>query len=70
MVEELTILHGADPGGFLAPVLERMQTEVSDLGGLGMAPNAEYPALVMWLVIFQIRHPDLLKSLQNTTLTP
>src|SRR5579862_3028940 len=37
-------VKGNDAGGFLAPVLQGMQAERSNGGGIGMAENAEYAA--------------------------
>ena len=42
---------GGDARRFLAPVLERVQAEVGDVGGLLVIPDAEKPALIVELVV-------------------
>jgi hypothetical protein len=37
-------VEGDNPGSFLAAMLQSVQTERGDGGGIGMTENAEYPA--------------------------
>jgi hypothetical protein len=53
VVEEMPVIHGADTGRFLAPVLERMEAQIGQLGGLGVAVDPENSALVVGLVIIE-----------------
>ena len=39
-------VEGDDAGGFLAAMLERVQAERGDGGGVGMAEDAEHPAFL------------------------
>ena len=43
---EPVAVEGDDAGGFLAAMLERMQAERGDGGGIGMAENAEHAAFL------------------------
>src|SRR5258707_1271296 len=43
-----------DAGGFLAAVLQRVQAERRDRGGVGMPENAEHAAFLMQAVRFEI----------------
>ena len=52
-------VEGDDAGGFLAAMLERMQAERGDGGGIGMAENAEHPAFLAEAVGIRDRNPDL-----------
>ncbi len=47
-------VEGDDAGGFLAAMLERMQAERGDGGGIGMAENAEHAAFLAQAVGIQI----------------
>ena len=49
-VEGLAV-GGGDAGRLLAAVLERVEAEVGDVGGLGVVPDPEEPALVVELVV-------------------
>jgi len=40
-----------DAGRFLSAVLQRIEPEIDDVGGLGVVPHAEQPALVVELVV-------------------
>ena len=40
-----------NPGGFLAPMLQRMQPEGGDSSGVGHVPDPEHPAFVVELVV-------------------
>jgi hypothetical protein len=40
-------------------MLERVQAEVHDVGGLGMIPDAEQPTLIVELVVVQLDGPRL-----------
>jgi hypothetical protein len=51
MVEKLAVFHSADAGRFLAPMLEGVETQISDLSRFGVAPNTKNTALVVWLVL-------------------
>src|SRR5258705_9124547 len=44
-----------DTGGFLAAMLERVQAERGDGGGVGMAENSEYAAFLTQAVAIHIR---------------
>ena len=44
---------GRDPGGLLAPVLERVETQVGEVGGLRVVEDAEEAALVVELVVVE-----------------
>ena len=41
MTDEMTIIIRDNAGAFLTAVLQRMQTEVGESGGVRVAPNAE-----------------------------
>ena len=43
---EALAVEGDNTGGFLAAMLERVQPERGDGGGVGMAENAEYAAFL------------------------
>ena len=51
---EPVAVEGDDAGGFLAAMLERMQAERGDGGGVGMAENAEDPAFLAEAVGVQV----------------
>ena len=51
VVVNLAAVAGGDAGAFLAAVLERVQAEVGDVGGLGMAVDGEDSAFFVQLVI-------------------
>jgi len=38
---DLTVAGGADAGGFLAAVLEGVEAEIGELGGLGVAVDGD-----------------------------
>src|SRR5215470_13299725 len=46
-------LGGRDPGGLLAPVLERIEPEIREIRSLRMVEDAEEPALVVQLVVVE-----------------
>src|SRR5262245_40535698 len=48
---ERAAVGGRDARRLLAAVLERVETEIGDVGGLGMVPDPEEPALVVELVV-------------------
>ena len=48
-------VKGDDAGGFLAAMLQGVQSERGDGGGFGMAENAEHAALLAQRVAFQIQ---------------
>ncbi len=48
-------VEGDDAGGFLASMLERMQAERGDGGGIGMAENAEHAAFLAQAVAIHVQ---------------
>jgi len=44
-----------DPGAFLSPVLEREQTVVGKLGGVGMAVDPKNAAVMFWPLLHPVR---------------
>src|SRR5207302_10181821 len=48
---------GRDARRLLAAVLERIEAQVHDVGGLRMVPDAEEPALVVELVVRHAARP-------------
>ena len=51
---EAAAVEGDDAGGFLAAMLERVQAERGDRGGLGVAEDAEHAAFLAQRVAFEI----------------
>jgi hypothetical protein len=51
---EALAVEADDAGGLLAAVLQRMQPERGDGGGVGMAENAEHAAFLAQAVRLQI----------------
>jgi hypothetical protein len=51
---ETAAVEGDDAGGFLAAMLERVQPERGDGGGLGVAEDAEHAAFLAERVAFEI----------------
>ncbi len=47
MTDEMTIIIRDNAGAFLTAVLQRMQTEVGESGGVRVAPNAEDTAFLV-----------------------
>jgi hypothetical protein len=45
--EQLLAVRGHDAGGLLSPVLEGVQSQVGEVGGIGMPVNPEHPAFFM-----------------------
>ena len=50
---EVLAVEGDDAGGFLAAVLQRVQAERGDGGGVGHVPDAEHAAFLVELVVRQ-----------------
>jgi hypothetical protein len=46
---------GDDAGAFLAAVLEGVEAVVRQIGGVGMAVNAEHAAVMFWIIVFRIQ---------------
>ena len=54
---EIVAVAGDDPGGLLAAVLQRVETEIGEVGGFGMAEDAEDTTFVVEVIVlddFQI----------------
>ena len=51
---EALAVEGDDAGGFLAAMLERVQAERGDGGGVGMAENAEHAAFFAQAVAVEV----------------
>ena len=47
MTDEMTIIVGDNAGTLLTTMLQRVQTEVSESGGVRVAPNAENTAFLV-----------------------
>ncbi len=50
---EAAVVDGGDAGGLLAPVLERVEPEVGEVGGLGVAVHRHHAALVVEVVVVE-----------------
>jgi hypothetical protein len=48
---QLFAVAGDDAGGFLAAMLESVETEIGEVGSFGMAENAEDTTLVVEMVV-------------------
>ena len=48
---QIVAIAGDDAGGFLPAVLQRVETEISEVGGFGMAEDAEDTTLVVEVVV-------------------
>ena len=48
---EVMAVGGGDAGRLLAAMLERVEAEIDDVGGLDVIPDAEQAALVVELVV-------------------
>jgi hypothetical protein len=46
---------GADAGAFLAAMLQRVEAQVSQLGGFGMAVDGDYAALFVEFIVHKIK---------------
>jgi hypothetical protein len=62
MDELLPTCGGDDAAAFLAPVLERVESQVGDVGGFRMTVNAKYAALIVKVVGFPLSQEGLLIS--------
>ena len=47
MPDQVAVVVRDDTGAFLAAVLQRMQTEIGEVGGIRVSPDAENAALFM-----------------------
>ena len=47
MTDELTVIIGDNAGALLTSMLQRVQSEVGESCGVGMAPNAENTAFLV-----------------------
>ena len=52
-VDVVTIGRG-DAGGLLSTMLERIQTQVGEIGRLRVAVDPDYSALILWLIIIYL----------------
>ena len=48
---EIGAIAGNDAGGFLAAMLERIEAEVGEVGGFGMAEDAEDATFVVEVIV-------------------
>ncbi len=44
-------MTGNDAGGFLAPMLQRIKPEIREVGGFGMAEDAEHTTFVVKMIV-------------------
>src|SRR4030095_3795333 len=65
---EAVPVGGGDARGLLPAVLQRVEAEIGDVGGLGMVPHAEEPALVVELVAVELGRlsPDVAQARSST----
>src|SRR4030095_15455210 len=65
---EAVAVRGGDARGLLPAVLQRVEAEIGDVGGLGMVPHAEEPALVVELVAVELGRlsPDVAQARSST----
>jgi hypothetical protein len=50
---EMPAVEGGDPGGFLSPVLERVQPQRDEARSVVGTPDAEHAALFAQFVVFE-----------------
>ena len=48
---QVVAVAGDDSGGFLAAMLQRVQTEIGEIGGFGMPEDAEHATLVVEMIV-------------------
>ena len=57
VLEKFSIVAGDDAGAFLAAMLQRVETVVGELGGIGMTKNAEHAAIMFGIILHHLLAP-------------
>jgi hypothetical protein len=51
---DIRAIGGGDTGGFLSPMLERVEAQIGHLGGLGMAEYPENSAMIVEMIVVDL----------------
>ena len=62
---ESAAIRGANPGRFLPPMLQRIQTQIGELCSFGMRKHTEYSAMIVEVVVAK---NDVARPLRNISI--